>query len=211
MAWRVLVVEDDGLTRSSVASALRLQGLNVVGEASSASAAMQMAREGNPDLAVLDLDLGAGPNGADIAVALRRLNPAIGIVILTTYDSPRLISEQAPALPPRSVFLRKRDVQSVNDLIRAVRSSMEARKRGVEQKTSIVDEFTDGQLSIMRAVAEGLTNAEIARRRNVSERAVEQMMHRIAQRLDLPSAASTFNQRVQITRAYLEMTGNVAR
>lgn len=68
MAWRVLVVEDDGLTRSSVASALRLQGLNVVGEASSASAAMQMAREGNPDLAVLDLDLGAGPNGADIEI-----------------------------------------------------------------------------------------------------------------------------------------------
>jgi DNA-binding NarL/FixJ family response regulator len=62
----------------------------------------------------------------------------------------------------------------------------------------------------MRSVAEGLTNAEIARRRQVSERAVEQMMRRIAQRLELP-ADSTFNQRVQLTRAYLEMTGNVTR
>lgn len=211
MAWRVLIVEDDGLTRSSVASALRLQGLNVIGEASSASVAMRLAREGNPDLAVLDLDLGSGPNGADIAVALRRLNPAIGIVILTTYDSPRLISEHAPELPSRSVFLRKRDVQSVNDLVRAVRACMEPRHRGVAQTPGIADNFTDSQLSIMRAVAEGLTNAEIARRRNVSERAVEQMMRRIAQRLSLHSEASTFNQRVQITRAYLEMTGNVSR
>lgn len=211
MAWRVLIVEDDGLTRSSVASALRLQGLNVVGEASSASVAMRLAREGNPDLAVLDLDLGAGPNGADIALALRRMNPSIGIVVLTTYDSPRLISENAPELPPRTVFLRKRDVQSVNDLVRAVRACMEPRLRGISQSAGITDNFTDSQLSIMRAVAEGLTNAEIARRRNVSERAVEQMMRRIAQRLGLQSESSTFNQRVQITRAYLEMTGNVTR
>jgi DNA-binding NarL/FixJ family response regulator len=109
------------------------------------------------------------------------------------------------------VFLRKRDVQSVNDLVRAVRACMEPRHRGVAQTPGIADNFTDSQLSIMRAVAEGLTNAEIARRRNVSERAVEQMMRRIAQRLSLQSEASTFNQRVQITRAYLEMTGNVSR
>jgi DNA-binding NarL/FixJ family response regulator len=89
---------------------------------------------------------------------------------------------------------------------------MEPRLRGVAQKPGIADNFTDSQLSIMRAVAEGLTNAEIARRRNVSERAVEQMMRRIAQRLGLHSSdASSFNQRVQITRAYLEMTGNVSR
>ena len=211
MSWKVLIVEDDGLTRSSVASALKLAGLNVIGEANSASTAMKVARERNPDLAILDLDLGAGPNGADIAVALRRLNPAIGIVILTTYDSPRLISENAPELPSRSVFLRKRDVQSVNDITQAVRACMESRHRGVLQRPGLADEFTDSQLSIMKAVAEGLTNAEIAKRRNVSERAVEQMMRRIAQRLGLNSESSTFNQRVQITRAYLEMTGHVAR
>ena len=44
----------------------------------------------------------------------------------------------------------------------------------------IADTFTEGQLSLMRAVAEGLTNSEIARRRGVSERAVEQ---RFIQRL----------------------------
>lgn len=209
-ALRVLVVEDDGLTRSSVASALRLQGFNVVGEAASASEAMHLARLGSPDAAVLDLDLGAGPNGADIAVALRRHIPGIGIVVLTTYDSPRLLSQQAPELPSRTVFLRKRDVQSITDLVRALRASMEPRNRGVIAAPGMAEQFTDAQLAIMRAVAEGLTNAEIARRRQVSERAVEQMMRRIAQRLDLP-ADSTFNQRVQLTRAYLEMTGNVSR
>lgn len=210
-SWRALVVEDDGLTRTSVAAALRLQGITVVGEADSASAAIKIAREQNPDVAVLDLDLGAGPNGADIAIALRRLNPAIGIVVLTTYDSPRLLSTEAPELPLRTVFLRKRDVQSVDDLLAAVKQAMEPRNRAVVHTPGIADEFTDSQLHIMRAVADGLTNAEIARRRGVSERAVEQMMRRIAQKLELAGEQSSFNQRVQITRAYLEMTGNVSR
>ncbi len=211
MTWRVLVVEDDGLTRSSVASALRLQGMEIIGEAAGASDAMRFAQAGNPDIAVLDLDLGAGPNGADIAVALRRLNPAIGIVVLTTYDSPRLLASQAPDLPPRTVFLRKRDIETVADLVRAVRLSAEPRGRGVISTPGLAENFTDAQLAIMRAVADGLTNAEIARRRNVSERAVEQMMRRIAHRLGLPGDPTAFNQRVQLTRAYLEMTGNVAR
>lgn len=211
MALRVLVVEDDGLTRSSVASALRLQEMEIIGEAASASEAMRFAHQGNPDVAVLDLDLGAGPNGADIAVALRRLNPAIGIVVLTTYDSPRLLAAQAPDLPARTVFLRKRDVETVGDLVRAIRLSTEQRGRGVIATPGMAENFTDAQLSIMRAVADGLTNAEIARRRDVSERAVEQMMRRIAQRLGLPGDPTAFNQRVQLTRAYLEMTGNVAR
>ena len=209
--WRALVVDDDGLTRTSVAAALRLQGLDVVGEADSASTAVQIAREKNPDVAVLDLDLGSGPNGGDIAIALRRLNPAIGIVVLTTYDSPRLLSIEAPELPLRTVFLRKRDVHSVDDLMAAVRTAMEPRNRGVVHTPGMADSFTDPQLQIMRAVADGLTNAEIARRRDVSERAVEQMMRRIAQKLELPGEQSSFNQRVQITRAYLEMTGNVSR
>ncbi len=205
---RALVVEDDGLTRSSVASALTLEGIEVVGEASSASTAIAIAKEQQPDVVMLDLDLGPGPNGADIAVALRRINPAVGIVVLTTYDSPRLIAEAAPELPLRSVFLRKRDVQSVADLMRAIEQSIEPVNRPVVHTAGVADGFTDAQLSIMRAVAEGLTNAEIARRRDVSERAVEQMMRRIAIRLGLPADA-TLNQRVQITRAFLEMTGNV--
>ena len=208
---RALIVEDDGLTRTSVAASLRMQGLDVVGEANSASTALAAAREHNPDVAVLDLDLGSGPNGADIAIALRRLNPSIGIVVLTTYDSPRLLSTEAPELPLRTVFLRKRDVQSVDDLIAAIRSALEPRNRAVVHAPGFADEFTDSQLQIMRAVADGYTNAEIARRRGVSERAVEQMMRRIAQRLDLSGDQSSYNQRVQITRAYLEMTGNVSR
>ena len=209
MALRVLVVEDDGLTRSSVASALRLQEMEIIGEAASASEAMRFAHQGNPDVAVLDL--GPGPNGADIAVALRRLNPSIGIVVLTTYDSPRLLAAQAPDLPARTVFLRKRDVETVGDLVRAIRLSTEQRGRGVIATPGMAENFTDAQLWIMRAVADGLTNAEIARRREVSERAVEQMMRRIAQRLGLPGDPTAFNQRVQLTRAYLEMTGNVGR
>ena len=205
---RVLIVEDDGLTRSSVASSLRLEGLDVVGEADSASSAISLAREHEPEVAILDLDLGAGPNGADIALALRRMRPEIGIVVLTTYDSPRLIADQAPELPLRTVFMRKRDVQSVQDLVEAVHTSLRPTGAPVVQRPGATDLFTDAQIAIMRAVAEGLTNAEIARRREVSERAVEQMMRRIAIRLGLP-ADSSLNQRVQITRAFLEMTGNV--
>ena len=63
----VLVVEDDAFTLSTLCAALRQHGVVVVGEASSAAQAILLANELQPSAALIDLDLGKGPTGIDLA------------------------------------------------------------------------------------------------------------------------------------------------
>jgi DNA-binding response OmpR family regulator len=68
---RVMVVEDDDFTRTTVVGALQIQGIDVISQTGSVGPAMKLAQQLKPDAVVLDLDLGAGPTGMDLAIALR--------------------------------------------------------------------------------------------------------------------------------------------
>ena len=107
---RVMVVEDDAFTRSMIVSALQIQGVDVVSESSSVGFAIKTARLIRPDVAILDLDLGAGPTGIDLAIGLRMILPKIGIVLLTTFEDPRLLRPSLPDLPAGSIYLTKSKV-----------------------------------------------------------------------------------------------------
>ena len=61
---------------------------------------------------MLDLDLGVGASGIDVAIALREKNSKIGIVFLTTYKDPRLINSNMPSLPEGAIFLNKLEMNS---------------------------------------------------------------------------------------------------
>ena len=78
----VLVVEDDAFTLSTLCAALRQHGVVVVGEASSAAQAILLANELQPSAALIDLDLGKGPTGIDLAHALREAITHVGIIFL---------------------------------------------------------------------------------------------------------------------------------
>ena len=82
---RILLVEDEVFTRSTMKAALQLQGVEVVHDTGSVGSAMKIAEITKPDAALLDLDLGGGPNGIDLAFGLRRILPKIGIVLLTGF------------------------------------------------------------------------------------------------------------------------------
>ena len=83
MAIGVLLVEDDSFTRSTLAAALERHGIVIAHALGSAREALALAAL--PDVAVLDLDLGPGPTGIDLAVALRERAPAIGLVLLVAF------------------------------------------------------------------------------------------------------------------------------
>ena len=76
---KVLVVEDDNFTRSTLVAAIRTQGIEVVGSASNARDALAIQARYAPDIAMLDFDLGPGPTGIDVAHALRSRQPNLGI------------------------------------------------------------------------------------------------------------------------------------
>ena len=213
---RILVVEDNAFTRTTLCGALRDAGVDVVGETGSAAEAIRLARTLAPAAALLDLDLGAGPNGADVAVELRTLAPSIGIVILTSYEDPRLTGRNLEHLPSNLVYLVKGHLDdartlstAIADAIALATSEPSAGRSAVPTPTGDVARLTDTQIEVVRLVAEGLSNAEIARQRYISETSVERIIMRAARELDIPTESSS-NRRVLLTRAYLRMSGAAA-
>ena len=207
---RVMLVEDDNFTRSLIAGALQIQGIDVVCETASVGPAMKMSEELKPHVAILDLDLGAGPSGIDLALGLRRRRPSIGIVLLTTFEDPRLLGPNLPTPPQGTVYLVKKNVGEISVLYKAIQKSLSFVAN--EEKTELnkmygMIEVTDSQLETMRLVAKGLSNSEIAKQRGVAEKSVEQTISRLASKLNLPSGQEV-NQRVQISKLFYKMTGS---
>ena len=202
MAHKVLVVEDDDFTRLSIAQTLKAEGFDVF-DAASASAAATHAHSWWPDIAVLDLHLGPGPTGIDLARVLRRENPKIGIVLLTSYDDPRMLSTSLPEPPAGSQYLTKRSVTQPNDLLTAMVSSVRSHiVRPATTGSNAFTSLTDHQHDVLRLVAEGYSNQHIAAELGRTVKAVESSITRLVKALSLPGG-SELNQRVLLTRAYL--------
>lgn len=197
----VLVVEDNAFTRVTVETALVSEGCTVV----SVGTAREALTAGRVDCAVIDLHLGRGPTGVDVAQKLRRSNPGVGIVILTSFADPRLMGTKQPRLPERSVYVLKNELDSTSQLRQFVDLAMGATPW---PRTVLPDRvrLSDTQIDTLRMLAEGCTNAEIARRRGVAVRTVEITLARIAATLGVQAKASE-NVRVLLAQAYFSMIG----
>lgn len=209
---RVMVVEDDDFTRSTVVGSLQIHGVDVVNQTGAVGAAMKSAQILKPDAVLVDLDLGAGPTGMDLAIALRRNFPAVGIVILTTFEDPRLLHPKIPNPPIGTEYLVKREVGDVNLLYNAILKSIQNVSKGkkIESKkptSAQLEGVTDSQLETMRLIAQGKSNKEIAKLRKVSEKSVEQTISRLVANLKLTKSHAS-NQRAQISKIYFKLTGS---
>ena len=234
MAIRIAVVEDDAFTRLTLAESLRAQGVEVALVTDSAVEALREIPSLGVHAVLLDLHLGAGPTGIDLAVALRNQQPRLGVVLLTTFDDPRLLSSTLPEPPPGTRYVTKRSLGSMEDLIVVLRDALGAvglarmpDAPGAGPSSDLLDEvasddadgelattpahadlreLTDVQLETLRLVARGLSNAEIARRREVTERAVEAAIARLARHLGV-AADAALNQRVHLAQVYFRSLG----
>ena len=210
---RVMLVDDDPFTRMTLVATLGSLEFAVVGDVASAKEALLLAAEARPDVAVVDLDLGEGPTGLDVAHRLRELLPAIGLVVLSTYEEPRLMGFNQHPLPDDALYLVKRTVVDPEVLGRAVRMSVDQDFRAGTMRVVPQDaagvKLSDAQIDIMRLVAAGHSNVEIARRRSLTVPAVEKAIARLIKQLDLQASADT-NQRVAIAQAYYRLTGAVS-
>ena len=203
-----LVVDDDDFVRFLLVRTLGDLGFATVDDASSAADGIGLAAKRRPELAVLDLDLGGGPTGIDLAYGLRKAHPALAVIILSSYADPRLLGANRE-LPDGAVYLSKRDVGDIDVLKRAVTTVLDAprgRRPGAPQATFSGKALSDNQVEVMRLVAEGHANAEIARRRHLTEPAVEKAIARLIKQLDLAPSRDQ-NARVLIAQAYYALIG----
>lgn len=201
----VLVVEDDAFTRGTLVAALQRYGVVVTAAVSSAREALQVTPI--PDVALLDLNLGPGPSGIDLAHELRHRHETIGLVLLTSYEDPRLLAGDLPSAPRGTRHLSKRQVGDVGEVIAAISA---ARQAPLDVSSSKRVGLSDALLDVLRGVAEGLSTPEIAKRRGVSEKAVEAAITKLCDHFDLQRLPS-HNQRVRLAGEYYALTGQVPR
>lgn len=202
----VLLVEDDVFSRSTLAAALQGANFEVKAEVANAKDTLAAVKKFAIDVAVIDLDLGPGANGIDIAYAIREVNPHIGIIILTSYSDPRVANPDSLPLPRSAKFITKSSLTDVRILIKSIlelKQNPSAKKNSPE---TLRVNLTENQLIVLQAVAEGLTTKEIARRLEVSDKAIEGTITRIHTVLGLTKSDS-LNPRVQLARAYFELAG----
>jgi DNA-binding NarL/FixJ family response regulator len=202
---KVLIIEDESFTRSLLTAALAGPLLDVH-SGHSAKYALDTAAAEGIEVAILDLDLGGGPTGIDIAHALRAAHPHIGLVLLTSYSDPRLSGPDERALPLGTRYLTKSSLSDLNQLITVI---LQAKSEPLkfDKKSSVTrTELTDHQIEVFRAIAQGTSNAEIAKSLGISEKAVENTVTRIIDVLGIRKD-STLNPRVQLVREFSSLAG----
>lgn len=206
---RVVVVDDHGLTVSAVSDSLEVHGLDVVGRASCARSAVDEVVKHQPDVLVIDLDLGPGPTGIHVAITLRRRFPRLGVVVLSGYADPRLLSPTVPAAPPGTVYLVKQRVSEISTVVAAVHDAAQRAVLGLPATVPTVD-LTHTQVAVLDLVAQGLTNSAIAERLHITEDTVSKTINRMAKRLRIPQGPET-NTRGSLANRYFEFVGNRRR
>lgn len=200
---RVLLVDDDDFTRMTLRAVLASLDYDVIGDAANVVSAMDLARAERPDLAVIDLDLGEGPTGIDLAHGLRTLVPSIGLVVLSSYADPRLIGRRTRPLPDGTQYLSKQSVGDARVLDEALRKSLDRDGTGAPAEGTAL---TDAQIEMMRLIATGYSNAEIAKRMWITEDGVNRAVTRLVKQLGL-QVTKERNTRVLISRAYADLAG----
>jgi DNA-binding NarL/FixJ family response regulator len=180
-----MLVDDEDLYRELLQTALGQQPrLRIVGTFSDAETALSCGPSLQPDVAVLDIELGRGQDGIHLGLALRQRLPELGIVLLSNHADLRFVA----ALHQWSVtgwsYLLKQSVRDVAALRRAIEGAadgdvvLDSRLvAGLQPRAGgPLDPLTPRQREILGLVAQGLTNPVIAEQLLLAEKSVENQL-----------------------------------
>lgn len=215
----VLIASDDAFELATLSAALRLHAINVVAEAQTEEIAENLYKFLSPEVVIIDLQF-ASEEALALVNKFRKVNPALGIVLMTACPDLRLLGLVEKQIPIGAQVILKKSVADLSVVSQAITHSLiavaEKRKMSWVDShgslhenafRSILSDFTDIQIETFRLLAKGLSNSEIAKVRFVSEKSVEQIVARIAQHLlVVPDRAQ--NLRVVLTGEYYKWIGS---
>jgi DNA-binding NarL/FixJ family response regulator len=163
---RVLTADDHPLVRSGLATLIATQSdMQLVGEASSGKEAVQLHRELNPDVTLMDLQM-PDMSGLDAIIAIRGEHPAARIVVLTTYSGD-VRARRALQAGAQAYVLKSMVRAEILDTIRAVHAGEKRIQTDVaaEIATHTADvPLTAREVEVLRLVAAGYANKTISAR-----------------------------------------------
>lgn len=200
-----IVVDDQPLVTSLVSNLLTEHGF-IVESCSDVISAQTALKHFDPDVAIIDLNLGVGPSGIDLAHYIHRTRPQTALLILTGYPSLPSAKISGVELPPNTTFLEKKVISDVSTLLDAIESSISGLPSSYRPTHGRLAALTRNQVSVLRSLAEGYTIGEIANQRDLTTSAIEKTITRIYDRLGLQPSEPT-SQRVEAIRIYISEAG----
>ena len=192
MTTTVLLVDDHPVVRSGLRAVLDTgDDVTVVGEAATGEEAITLASHLHPDVVLCDLRLGEGIDGIQTTAALRALDPAPAVLILTTFDRD---AEILGAIEAGAAGYLRKDVapEVIAEGVRRAAAgdvvlAPELATRVLKGMRSPRPKLTDREIEVLRLLAKGSTNREIARALFVTEATVKTHLTHIFTKLDVDS------------------------
>ncbi|HLK94776.1 MAG TPA: response regulator transcription factor [Nocardioidaceae bacterium] len=197
---RVLVVDDQELFRRGLTMVIgALDGIDLVGEAGDGRTALELAVRTDPDVVLLDVRM-PGFSGIETCAELKAIMPSVRIVMLTASDEEADLFDAVKS--GASGYLLKD--ASIDDVASAVRLVADGQSlispamavklldefkqlTGPERSAVVAPRLTDRELQVLRLVARGLSNKDVAKDLFISENTVKNHVRNILEKLQLHS------------------------
>jgi len=199
----VLLADDHALFRAGIASLLRAWGMDVVGQAADGHEAIELARRLRPELVLMDI--GMSPcNGLEATRAIRAELPEVKVVVVTVSEDEQDLFEAIKS-GAEGYLLKGMSEEEFGAMLTSISAGEPAlspalaakildefarmARDGAGKPGSPEDELTDREREVLRLVAEGATNREIASTLYISENTVSFHMKNILAKLHLKNRA----------------------
>lgn len=196
---RMLIADDHRIVRQGLRHVCELGGLTVVGEAEDGREAVKLARQLRPDVILMDINMPV-LDGVEATSLIVEADPSVRVIILTMYRQDRYVFEAVKA-GARGYLLKDIDEQDLVAAIRAVHQGDALINPSLAVK--LLDEFrrlsqmadeaedmeglTQGEMEVLRLVAQGADNKAIAERLALSERTVANRLSSVYEKLHVNS------------------------
>ncbi len=194
---KVIVCDDQSIIRDGLKMLLTLErDIEVIGLAQDGAEAVELVARKPPDLVLMDLKM-PGMNGIEATRQIRAKYPNVKVLVLTTYDDDEWVFDAIRA--GASGYLLKDTPR--DQVIQAVRGTLEGKSfvdpavagkllnqvasQQTQPATLITDKLTEREVDVLRLLARGLNNADIAERLHLSEGTVRNHVSAIFAKLDV--------------------------
>ena len=187
---RILTVDDHPLLRKGIAALVNIEDdMKLVAEASSGEEAIEKFRAHRPDVTLMDIQL-PGLNGIETISEIQREFPNAKIIVLTTYSGDVQVVRAIKA-GARAYLLKRQVHRELLETIRAVHAG----QRRIPQEIAVElvdhprDDLTPREIDVLRLIATGNANKEIADQLSIGEASVKSYVANILSKLDAKDRA----------------------
>jgi DNA-binding NarL/FixJ family response regulator len=194
---KILICDDQAVVRDGLELLLKLEkDMEVVGTAVDGAEAVELAGKKQPDLVLMDLKM-PGTNGIEATRQIRSRFPAMRVLVLTTYDDDQWVFDAIRA--GASGYLLKDTPRE--GILQAIRGTLAGKafvdpgvagklldrvaSKQVQPETLLTEKLTEREVDVLRLIARGLNNTEIAARLSLSEGTVRNHVSAILAKLEV--------------------------